>query len=299
MDHRSAADVDAAVGPVGADIAGFGIGDLGPTHESFRGAQTDAVPAAQTVADEAGAVEGIGTASCPLVRLADFAVCAVNDGVARNALRLAVVDVAVVGGRLAVALDVLLCLLGERGFASSLFLGEQRGCLGAQGVVGCLHLGDHGLGLGLDGGGLLGLLCGDALLLLENGLLSFNFGAELLGLLNHFRIAVVEIVQKIPVGGEGLEVGGAEQQVEEGERAGAVHAAGARTEVFLQKENLRGCLFDFCLGFIHLGLGGFLLFNGGEVVDGCLIELLLHGVEACECSFCFGALFSGSGYGEC
>ena len=90
MDHLAAADVDAAVVTVYANITRLRIGNACPAHEGTRGTQA-AVAAGKAVAYQTRAVERVRANCAPLVGLTQLGVSAVYHAIARNGLGLAVV----------------------------------------------------------------------------------------------------------------------------------------------------------------------------------------------------------------
>ena len=132
----------------------------------------------------------------------------------------------------------------------------------------------------------------DARLLFVDRLLVLNLGAQVLGLLHHLCVALVDLGQHVPVGGEGLEARGAQQQVEHRGAARAVHGAGPVAQMLLHLGYLPVQLVDARLGGIAVVFGLLLLGERLAVIGRGLIELLLHGVQRGEGSLGLG-LFLG------
>ena len=299
MDHLAAADVDAAVIRVDGNVARLRVADVLPAQERVSGAQT-AVRAGQAVGHEAGAVERARGARAPdVLGVADVAVRAVDDRVAghgvvsglgvgrrgrgaRAAAGVSAATLLVLDGGL---LRLLHDLLGRSGLGGSLggaLLLEELGGLGGQAVIGRLHLADGGLGLVLDLLGLGGLLSSNLLLGGVLGLLVLDLLTQVLGLVDELGIALVHLVEQIPVVHELGERRGPEQHVDDRSAAVAVHRLGTIAQALLKAGDLLVRLVDALLRLVHLLLRLLLLVKRGVVIVGSLIQLSLHGVEGCE-----------------
>ena len=82
VDHLTSADVDAAVVIVRADVARLGIAHLTKPHERAGGVHMG-LAAGECVAHETRAVVGVRPGSTPRIGLAELAVRAVDDRIAR------------------------------------------------------------------------------------------------------------------------------------------------------------------------------------------------------------------------
>lgn len=90
MNHLAAADVDAAMVIVYANITRLRVGNTRPAHECARGAQAS-VAAGKAVAYQARTVERVRTNSAPCIGLTQLGVRTAYYAVARNRLALIVV----------------------------------------------------------------------------------------------------------------------------------------------------------------------------------------------------------------
>ena len=165
-------------------------------------------------------------------------------------------------------------LLGRSGLGGCLggaLLLEKLGGLGGQAVVGRLHLVDGRLRLLLDLLGLLGLLSGNLLLRGVLGLLVLDLLTQVLGLVDELGIALVHLVEQIPVVHELGERRGTEQHVDDRSAAVAVHRLGTIAQALLKAGNLLIRLVDALLRLVHLLLRLLLLVKRGVVIVGSLI----------------------------
>ena len=92
VDHHAAADIDAAMMVVRADVARLRIGNARPAHEGVGGANTHTVGTGETIADKSGAVKGIGSASAPRIRLSNLGIRAIDHDITGDSLRFTIVD---------------------------------------------------------------------------------------------------------------------------------------------------------------------------------------------------------------
>ena len=261
---------------------------LGVAQERVRGAQA-AVVTSQAIAHETRAVKAGRANAAPHVRVRAFVVqrpCASHGRSRIGASGVAVIRAArgraaaIAAAAVVVGIIVLVVVpfLQRCSIACRLLLGKQLSGFGTQVVVDGLDLSNNGFSFVLDLFGFLCLLRSNFLLLNQNDLLRFDFGFQVFRFGNHVCIVLVQNGQKIPVVREFLEGCSAEQQIDNGQVAGAIHRACTRAHELLKLGNALRCGINAILSFLNGRFGGFLFGNGFHpVVRRRVQEFLLLG----------------------
>ena len=147
--------------------------------------------------------------------------------------------------------------------------------------------------------GLFGLLGREGFLAGVFGLLGLDPIVQLLGLLHHIGIILVELLQKIPARSELFEAGGSEEQIEERQAAVAVHAVRTVAEPALQIGYFGVEFVDARLRILHARLGCVNVGKSLHVIVGCLVEVILQRIERNERCLRFGLFIGRRRLGEC